>query len=101
MSVLVTCKFHGDTDLFQKAIGDRADEFARHGEAGRAAGAIHHRFGVGDGVVVVVDEWESAEQFEKFFGAPDLQAFVGSVGADPNTQPEITITEAIHSPDEF
>ena len=66
-----------------------------------AVGAIHHRFGVGDGFVLVVDEWESAAHFEKFFSNPELQAFIGSTGGDPNTPPEITVTEAIGSADQF
>ena len=48
----------------------------------QTVGAIHHRFGIGDGFVLVVDEWESAEQFEAFFSNPDLQAFIGEIGAD-------------------
>ena len=66
----------------------------------KAAGAIHHRFGVGDGCVVVNDEWESAEAFEKFFSNPDLAAFIGSVGAAPEP-PELIIAEAVASPDQF
>ena len=66
----------------------------------RAKGAIHHRFGVGDGFVMIVDEWASAEHFQRFFANPELQAFIGSVGADP-APPEITLTAAISSPDQF
>ena len=32
----------------------------------------------------MVDEWETAEQFQQFFSNPDLQAFIGSVGAAPS-----------------
>jgi quinol monooxygenase YgiN len=100
MSVLVIAKFQGDTGKFRQALADRADEFAKRGEEGRAAGALHHRFGIGDGFVVVVDEWESVEHFHKFFGDPDLQAFISSIGAAPG-EPEITVTEAVASPDQF
>ena len=100
MSVLVTGKFHGDTAKFQQALIDRAGEFEKIAEMARAAGGIHHRFGVGQGFVVIVDEWASAEQFQRFFAQPDLQAFIGSVGADP-APPEITVSEAVSSPDQF
>jgi hypothetical protein len=100
MSVLVIAKFQGDTAKFRQALTDRADEFVKVTDRARSAGGIHHRFGVGDGFVVVVDEWESAERFEKFFADPDLQAFIGSVGAAP-VPPELTIIEAVTSPDEF
>ena len=79
---------------------DHADQLAKFAEMSRSAGAIHHRFGVGDGFVLVVDEWESVGQFQQFFGNPDLQAFIGSVGGAPEP-PEVIVAEAISSPDEF
>jgi hypothetical protein len=100
MSVLVTVKVTGDTDAFQKALLERGSEFKEIGDRAQGVGAIHHRFGIGDGFVLVVDEWETAEQFEQFFGNPELQAFIGTIGGDP-TPPEITVTEAVSSPDEF
>ena len=100
MSVLITVKFQGDTDKFRQSLAERAGEFEKVAARARPSGAMHHRFGVGDGFVLVVDEWESVEQFQKFFSDPDLQAFIGSVGAAP-APPEITISEAIASPDQF
>ncbi len=67
MSVLVIGKFQGDTATFRQAVAERAGEFAKYAEMARAAGGIHHRFGTGDGFVLVVDEWESPEHFQKFF----------------------------------
>jgi hypothetical protein len=61
MSVLVMGKFPGDTAKFRQSLTDRVGEFEKYGEMGKAAGAIHHRFGIGDGFVVVVDEWQSIE----------------------------------------
>ena len=101
MTVLITAKMKGDVATFRRAIEERAGEFEKVAQRGRESGAIHHRFGVGDGYVLVIDEWESAEQFEKFFGDPDLQAFVGTVGGDTSVPPEITVSEAISSADEF
>jgi len=100
MSVLVVVKVSGNTDTFQKALADRADEFVAIRDRAIEKGAIHHRFGIGDGYVVAIDEWESAEGFQEFFGDPKMQEFVGSIGADP-VPPEITIGEAIPAPDEF
>ena len=67
MSVLVIAKFQGDTASFRQSLTDRAGEYEKWGEQARAAGGIHHRFGIGDGFIVVSDEWESVEHFEKFF----------------------------------
>jgi hypothetical protein len=100
MSVLIVGKFQGDTARFRAALVERADEFVSITENAKAAGAVHHRFGIGDGFVLLVDEWDSVDSFQKFFADPNLQAFIGSVGAAPSP-PELTITEAITSPDQF
>ena len=33
----------------------------------KAGGIIHHTFVAGDAELVVIDEWETAEQFQSFF----------------------------------
>jgi hypothetical protein len=101
MSVLITVKVKGDTSVFRKAVEERAEDFVEVSKRGRAAGAIHHRFGLGDGYVLVVDEWESPDQFTSFFGDPQLQEFIGSVGGDTSAPPEITVTEALETADQF
>jgi len=100
MSVLIIGKFKGDTAEFQQALVDRAGEFAKISEESKAVGGLHHRFGIGDGYVLIVDEWESVEHFQKFMANPDLQAFIGSVGGAPEP-PEVIVAQAISSPDEF
>ncbi len=100
MSVLVTVKIQGNTATFRQALTDRSAEFVKISASARAAGARRHRFGVGEGFVMVADEWDSAEQFQQFFSNPDLQAFIGTVGAEP-VPPEIIVAEAIDSPDQF
>jgi len=101
MSVLVTVKIKGDVAAFRKSLVDHAADLEKFAAIGRENGAIHHRFGIGDGYVLVIDEWESVEQFEKFFGDPDMHAFIGSMGGDTSQPPEITVAEAISSVDEF
>ena len=98
--MLVIGKFQGDTATFRQALTDRAGEFEKITEDAKSAGALHHRFGIGDGFVMIVDEWETVEQFQQFFSNPDLQAFIGSVGAAP-APPEITVAEAVASSDQF
>src|SRR3954451_13321064 len=99
MSVLAVIKVPGDVSIFQKEMANRADEFEAIGNRAKSAGAIHHWFGIGDGYVMAIDEWGTAEQFQVFFGDPALQEFIGSIGGAGD--PEVTITEAISSPDEF
>jgi len=100
MSVLIIGKFKGDTAKFRQALADRPDEFAKIAEGAKTVGGLHHRFGVGDGYVLIVDEWESVEHFGKFMADPDLQAFIGSVGGAPEP-PEVIVAEAITSPDQY
>jgi hypothetical protein len=100
MSVLIITKVQGDTAKFSQALTDRADEFAQIADRARSVGAIHHQFGIGDGYVMIVDEWETADDFQKFFTDPDLQAFVGSVGGAAGP-PEVTVCTATQSADRF
>lgn len=101
MSVIVSGKFAGDSAKFQQSLVERKDEYEAIAERARSVGAIHHRFGIGDGYVLVVDEWESPEQFQAFFADPQLQQFISENGADMSREPEIVIAQAVSSPDEF
>jgi heme-degrading monooxygenase HmoA len=45
------------------------------------AGIIHHRFVAGADELVVIDEWESAEQFQRFFeGNPKVERVTSVIG---------------------
>jgi heme-degrading monooxygenase HmoA len=101
MSVLVTVKIAGDTAKFRQSLTDRAAEYEKFSADARTKGGIHHRFGIGDGYIVIVDEWETAEQFQQFFSAPELQAFTASVGADTSNPPEIAVTEAVTTSSDY
>ena len=101
MTALTVVKISGDVDRFRQSLADRGEEFAKIAEDAKTKGALHHRFGLGDGFVLVVDEWASADEFTQFFGNPELQSFIASVGGDTSSPPDITITEAISSPDQF
>jgi hypothetical protein len=101
VSVLVFVRINGDTEKFQALMKDHPERFAEIAPEAQAAGAIHHRFGVGDGYVVAVDEWESADAFLAFFqGNEKIPQIMQDAGAAPG-EPEIVIAEAISSPDEF
>lgn len=100
MSVVITLKFPGDVAKFRQALSEHGDQFAKMAEEAKASGGgIHHRFAVGDGFVLVVDEWQSAGHFQKFYAHPDLQTLIAMSGA--TGAPEITVAEAISSPDEY
>ena len=66
-------------------------------ESTRGAGMLHHRFVAGDGELVVIDEWETAEQFQSFFdGNPKVAEVMASVGM--TGPPEITVFGSIDAP---
>src|SRR3954454_1922917 len=87
MSVLVTVTIPCDTDAFLAVAAERAEEMTAISHEGRDQGAIHHRFAIGDGVVVVFDEWDSAASFQGFFAdnaaIGELMQSAGAAGPPP------------------
>jgi hypothetical protein len=100
MSVIVVGRVKVDPANVAKVWVGRKADFEATGEAARAAGALHHRWGFGDGEVVIVDEWRDVASFQSFFESnpmiPQLMEAAGVQG-----QPEFTIAEAQTGPDEF
>jgi hypothetical protein len=98
MSVIVTIRF---------PVSDVAEAIERlHGSAeflegisGSASGdgMLHHRFVAGDGEVMVIDEWETAEQFQAFFGGnPQVEEVMTSIGM--TGPPEVSVFGSIGAP---
>jgi len=100
MAVIVIGKMHADPAAVQKVWKDRKDDFAAVQKEAIAAGALHHRWGLGDGFVTIIDEWPDAASFQKFFETnttiPGLMQAAGVQGP-----PEFTVVEAATGPDEF
>jgi heme-degrading monooxygenase HmoA len=100
MSVVVTVRVPGDTDRFRDFLSSEGDKLRPISEEARGVGCLHHRFTVGEGFVLVVDEWESGEQFQQFFeGNEAIAAVMRDSGAQG--EPEVTIAEAVETPDQF
>jgi heme-degrading monooxygenase HmoA len=99
MSVVVTMKVKGDTAQFRSVLETESERLRGLAAQARAAGCIHHRFAVGDGFVLVVDEWDSAEAFQGFISSPEIAQVMGDMGA--RSEPEVEIGEAVESPDQF
>jgi quinol monooxygenase YgiN len=94
MSVLVITKMNGDTATLRHTLEERAAELQKIVDTARAQGCLRHQFGIAEGFALVVDEWESVEQFQRFFGDPELQAFMAGAGVGPEP-PEIIVAEAL------
>lgn len=101
MSVLVSIKVFGDTGVFKESLDQHADQYRKIAERAKERGAIHHQFAVGDGFILIDDEWDSADSFQSFFGESELRDFMRTAGADPDMAPEISFGDSIDSPDKF
>lgn len=100
MSVVMVMRVEADTARFRDFIENQGDALRAIGDDARSKGCLHHRFAVGDGYVLVVDEWESPEAFQRFFeGNEAIARAMAESGAQG--EPQITIAEAVESPDEF
>ena len=73
----------------RRAAEESGDTFLGIAAHARENGAIHHEFWAGDGEVLAVDEWESAEAFQAFFEAKGggIGALMGAAGAGEPAPP--------------
>jgi heme-degrading monooxygenase HmoA len=70
MSVIVIGHFPvADIARAKQSLASNAALLAEITEETKQLGAIHHRFLEGDGELLVIDEWESAEAFNGFFSS--------------------------------
>ena len=100
MSVFMILRVQGDPDVLERYANDNAEMMQRIAEAGKAAGAIRHAFGGGDGEVIVIDEWPDEASFQRFFDTqaeiPRLMQEGGATGA-----PQISFYRKLDTGDEF
>ncbi|HEX3910321.1 MAG TPA: hypothetical protein VHW67_06425 [Solirubrobacteraceae bacterium] len=102
MTVLVTLRIAGDPSRIQQALNSDPDRLQAIADRAKAKGALHHRFyGNTDGSeVLVVDEWDSAESFQQFFGEnPDIGAMIAEAGV--TSEPEAKFWHVLDTPDAF
>jgi hypothetical protein len=66
-------------------------------ESTKAGGLHRHQFAAGDGELVVIDEWETAQQFQSFFdGNPKIAEVMSSIGM--TGPPVVTVYESMDAP---
>src|SRR5947209_20188439 len=99
MSVLIIQRVPGDTSQFETFMAANGELIEQLTERAKAEGCLAHRFGLGDGAILVIDEWETAEAFEAFITSPELQQTLGQMGAQG--EPEITVANVKSWPGEF
>jgi hypothetical protein len=67
VSVIVIGRFSADTANLERLWRERPEDFESVSADSKTQGAISHRWGFGDGQVLLVDEWSDAESFHRFF----------------------------------
>jgi heme-degrading monooxygenase HmoA len=102
MAVLVTLQITGDPARIEQALTSDSDRLTAVSENAKSKGALHHHFYAnadGSGVLVV-DEWETAEGFQQFFGEnPQIGAMMGEAGV--TSEPEAAFWHLLDTPDAF
>jgi len=100
MSDIVVLRIPGDTARFEAYAAANGELMARVAAEGRAAGATHHLFAIGDGEIMIVDEWDSAENFHTFFNSqteiPNIMRDGGATGA-----PQVAVYRRLDTSDAF
>jgi heme-degrading monooxygenase HmoA len=102
MAVLVTLRITGDPNRIEQALTSDVERLMAISERSKEKGALHHRFYANaDGSeMLVVDEWETAEGFQQFFGEnPDIGAMMGEAGV--TSEPEAKFFRRLDTPDQF
>jgi len=92
MSVIVMIRLDADPKKFEEFAAENGDRMKAISDRAVGRGVIAHRFLGNDeaGQTMVVDEWESAEQFLAFFEDtnPEIGAIMGEVGVTNEPKPE-------------
>jgi heme-degrading monooxygenase HmoA len=100
MSVMITLTVKADPAKAEQVMQASEERSQKINDHARALGCIHHRFVAGDGVMMVMDEWDSAESFYKFFASdPDVPLLLKEAGV--SSAPDIKVWNKMNSRDEF
>jgi hypothetical protein len=101
VSVLVVLRVPADAEGIKRATEENRETFLAIADRAKGRGAIHHAFYAGDGEVLIVDEWDSAESFQSFFQdeSPNIGPLMEAGGAQG--EPEARFYEKLSLGDEF
>ena len=100
MSVYMSLRVKADPDKLEVYAKEHQDLLRAITDDAKSKGCIHHTFAAEDGDVIVMDEWESREGFEKFFnGNEDVARVMGEMGVQ--SEPEIHFYRPLDTGDQF
>jgi hypothetical protein len=103
VSIILTMEFPGvQVDKWKEAAQQQAERFKRIAEDGRSQGAIHHLCAAtDDGTIVVVDEWDNNESWQRFFAnQEEIKSFMSEFFPDAG-QPIVRSYRVLDTPDRF
>lgn len=101
MSVVVIVRFDvADLPAAKQSLTDNAALLEEITEDAKAMGAQHHRFTETSGGLVVIDEWDTAEGFQRFFDGNDKIAKVTTM-AGIQGPPAIEVLAAVEAAGTF
>lgn len=89
----------GDTAQFEAFMAANGEVVEGLTDKAKAGGCLAHLFAVGNGEIIVVDEWKTAEQFQSFISSPEIQQVMGQMGAQG--EPQVTVADRKGFPGEF
>jgi heme-degrading monooxygenase HmoA len=100
MSVYMSLRVKVDPARWEQVARENEDKLKQVVERSKEAGAIHHTFAAGDGEVVVMDEWDSEESFQRFFQSdPDIPQLMQQAGV--SSEPEVSFYRPMRLGDDF
>jgi hypothetical protein len=100
MSVMMGLRIKVDPARFLEVVNGNAERLVGISDRAKTMGCLAHRFYGGDGEVLVVDEWESSEQFLEFFGStPEVGEMMGEAGMTERPTP--LFWSELDTPDRF
>ena len=101
MTAIITVRIKvADVAKAKAALSSMSEIMNSIAAEGKKMGAIHHRFLESSGEIVVHDEWDSAESFQKFFSSndkiKDVMMAAGAMG-----EPKVEVLMPIQTSDSF
>ena len=100
MSVYMSLRVKADADKMERFAQEHEDLMHKITDRAKSLGCIHHTFAAENGDVIVMDEWESREAFEKFFNDnADVAKIMQDVGVQ--SEPEIHFYRPLQTGDQF
>ena len=100
MSVTIVGRIKGDPEKIKQVFASHAADMEAITGIGKEMGAISHRFVQGEGEILILDEWDTAEHFQTFFSS---QEKIGQMMQEAGVggPPQIEVYETLKTAGDF